>query len=162
MEKIIELSKEYCINSHRNIFRKNGNPYHEHPLRVGDMVSNYTDDLDVIVSSYLHDVLDNGNGNEKDILNLFNERVLDLIKELTNDREMIKIQGKKKYLINKINNMSDDSLLIKLCDRYDNLTDDGSKMTYFVETSSIIKSINRPLKDEHLMVINLIKSILEN
>ena len=160
--KMIELSKNYCIQSHRGVYRNDGSHYYEHPIRVGDMVSDYTADEDVIISAYLHDVLEHGDGTESEIKNLFNERVLDIVKELTNDLELIKIKGKKDYLIHKINNMSNESLLIKLCDRYDNLVDDGHKLTYFMETSSIIQNINRPLNEEHNKVIYLIKSIMEN
>jgi (p)ppGpp synthase/HD superfamily hydrolase len=162
MKEMIELSKKYCVEKHGDIKRKNGNLYYEHPIRVADMVSKYTDDSDVIIASYLHDIFEHGSGDEKEILEIFNERVLGIIKELTNDNEMIKIKGKFKYLIEKFNSLPAESLLIKLCDRYDNLIDSGSKPVYVIETGLLINFIDRPLTESHLSIIDLIKSICDN
>lgn len=159
---MIELSKKYCRQLHKGVLRNSGNPYHEHPMRVGDMVSQYTDDENVIISSYLHDVLEHGSGTEKEIKEVFNERVFEIIKELTNDNQLIKIKGKLKYIIDKFNTLSEESLLIKLCDRYDNMVDDGRKLVYRVETVNILKNINRPLNKDHKKIITLIRSLTEN
>jgi len=162
MNQMIEISKEYCKEKHKNVERNDKKPHYEHSFRVGDMVSNLIKDEDIIIASYLHDIFDSGSGTEKEVLNLFNEKVVDIIKELTNDKEMIKIKGKFKYMVDKINSISDESLLIKLCDRYDNLTDSGHKPSYVIETTKLIKLINRPLTDTHKKIINLINSVTNN
>jgi (p)ppGpp synthase/HD superfamily hydrolase len=162
MIEIIELSKTFSKDKHSGLKRKNDEPYYHHCLRVGDLVSKLTKDSDVISAAYLHDVLEHSNTTEKELSEVFNEKVVDLVKELTNDIELIKIKGKTNYLIEKINNMSEDCLLIKLCDRYDNLIDVGSKPTYSVETLKLIKNMDRKLNSSHKKMIELIKSIIVN
>ena len=162
MTEMIELSKKYCKDKHYGINRRNKTPYYEHSFRVAELVSKLTKDEDVITAAYLHDVLEHGNGTEKEINDLFNENVLDLVKEMTNDNELIKIKGKLKYLVDKINSMSEDSLLIKLCDRYDNLIDLGSKPSYSVETTKLIKNIDRSLNKSHKKIVDLIKAVTTN
>ena len=108
MNQMIEISKEYCKEKHKNVERNDKKPHYEHSFRVGDMVSNLIKDEDIIIASYLHDIFDSGSGTEKEVLNLFNEKVVDIIKELTNDKEMIKIKGKFKYMVDKINSISDE------------------------------------------------------
>lgn len=162
MNQMIEISKEYCKEKHKNVERQNKKPHYEHSFRVGNMVSTLVKDDDVIIASYLHDIFDSGSGTEKEVLNLFNEKVVEIIKELTNDREMIKIKGKFTYMVDKINTISNDSLLIKLCDRYDNLTDSGHKPSYVIETNKLIELIDRPLTKSHKKIINLINSVSNN
>lgn len=162
MTEMIELSKKYCEDKHYGVNRRNKTPYYEHSFRVGNLISKLTKDEDIITAAYLHDVLEHGSGTEKEINNLFNEKVTDLVKEMTNDNELIKIKGKLNYLLDKINSMSEDSLLIKLCDRYDNLIDSGSKPSYSIETLKLIKNINRPLSKPHKKMVNLINSVITN
>lgn len=159
---MIELSKDYCKEKHNGVFRKNNEPHYKHSIRVGEMVSKYNNDEDVIIAGYLHDILEHSNVTEKELTDVFNENVTGLIIELTNDSELIKIKGKFKYLVDKINSLSNDSLLIKLCDRYDNLTDSGSNPKYKVETNRLLKTLNRPLTSKHKEIIKLITSITEN
>jgi (p)ppGpp synthase/HD superfamily hydrolase len=162
MIEIIELSKTFSKDKHSGLKRKNNEPYFHHCLRVGDFVSNLTEDSDVISAAYLHDILEHSNTTEKELSEIFNDNVVDLVKELTNDPELIKIKGKTNYLIDKINNMSEDCLLIKLCDRYDNLTDIGSKPIYSIETLKLINNINRDLNPSHKKMIELINSVIIN
>jgi (p)ppGpp synthase/HD superfamily hydrolase len=162
VENIIDISKNYSRRKHNGFFRKNDTPYYEHSFRVGDMVSELTVDEDVMVAAYLHDIFEHGSGDEKEILELFNERVLDLVKEITNDSELVKLKGKFNYLSDKLNSLSNEGLLIKLCDRYDNLVDTGINPLYVIETDRLIKTIDRPLTMSHEFVIELINSVISN
>lgn len=159
---MIELSKIFCKDKKYNIKRRNKEPYYEHCIRVGNLVSELTKDEDVIAAAYLHDILEHTDTTEKELTDTFNDKVTDLVKELTSDREMIKIKGKFEYLVEKFNIVTNDSLLIKLCDRYDNLTDSGSKPSYSMETLKLIKKIDRKLNKSHKKMIDLINSIIIN
>jgi len=162
MTEMIDLCKKYCVDKQSGLIRNNKKPYYEHSLRVGDMVSKLTDDKDVVIAAYLHDILEHSNGTEKEITEIFNDRVSDLVKEMTNDKELIKLKGKLKYLTDKMNCMSEESFLIKLCDRYDNLMDSGSKPSYSIETTNLMKNIDRKLNKTQRKIINLINSVITN
>ena len=77
--------------------------------------------------------------------------------------------GKTKYLSMKMTSMSDDALIIKLCDRLDNVSSlyDTNKAfidKYLRETISILNYIinNRNLNTIHLNIINDINKEVNN
>jgi hypothetical protein len=75
-----------------------------------------------------------------------------LVRELTTDKEKKKVLGKTDYLIKAISGMSEDAQLVKLADRYQNIsafdTDLVSKEhrkfleKYFKETATIMRKVN--------------------
>jgi len=58
----------------------------------------------------------------------FGEIVMNLVEELTSDKEKLEISGKEEYLIDKMLSMSSWALVIKLSDRLHNLNDFESIM----------------------------------
>ena len=79
----------------------------------------------LIAVSFLHDVLEDTNTSEKELLSLFGERITNLVIELTSDEQKINETegGKTAYLAKKMLEMSDYALFIKLADRLDNIAD---------------------------------------
>ena len=64
--------------------------------------------------------------------------IADIVLELTSDKNMtVDAQSKREYLANKMVNMSSYALVIKLCDRLDNISDleqtDAAFRTRYVE-----------------------------
>jgi (p)ppGpp synthase/HD superfamily hydrolase len=65
--------------------------------------------------------------------------------------------------------MSDDALIIKLCDRLQNISDaftaaERFRNKYYLETVSIVSELqkNRPMNRIHMMILREIKAKLEN
>lgn len=126
--------------------------YFTHPKYVARIIEDITNDETMIVAALLHDVLEDTNATESEILELFGEKVLNLVKELTSTKDK---EGKSKteYLIEKIINLSEEALLIKLVDRYHNIkyVDKDCKTRehmdfvkkYWTETKEILKVIKR-------------------
>lgn len=119
----IDEAKEYAALKHQGQKRKGGDDYINHPIRVAEKVSTITDNQDLIIAAYLHDTLEDTDATLDEINSLFGDDVGKIVLELTNDEEMKNKLGKEDYLSQKLLNMSDNALMVKLCDRYDNICD---------------------------------------
>lgn len=165
---MIEEAKYFAFEKHKDQIRKfTGNPYHTHPFRVADIVRQCTDKEDLIVAALLHDTIEDTQTTYDEIKERFNERVANLVMELTNNEDKIEEIGKEVYLAEKMNKMSEYALLIKLADRLDNIseltgeTDDFSRF-YRQETNFIMRRIKRSLSDSHKILAGKIKEISES
>lgn len=158
---------DYATMMHDGQYRKDGTDYINHPIRVANYVSEFKSSLNMdvlLASAYLHDTLEDTKATYYDIVNKFGPQIAGLVLELTTDEDIKKYLGKTKYLEIKMKNMSSWALVIKLCDRLDNVSDlmnsdEKFRNRYARETIDILNYLlsNRELSDTH---INIIKSIL--
>lgn len=120
--KAIDLGKE----AHKNQYRKTGNYYFIHPLRVAIKAIEYNLDTNTIVASLLHDVIEDTIGSkEKESVSLeikhqFGTNVYELVDALTKVKEN---QNLTLYKIIQLGSVDFRVILIKLLDRLDNLSD---------------------------------------
>lgn len=159
-------------------------PYWTHPIRVANLVMKYKEsrELDsLVVAALLHDIVEDtgivlrisdGFPNIEVIcesLGIENHKlVLDLVSELTSNPSEVKQMGKTEYLIEKMISMSSWGLVIKLCDRLDNVTDfmfapHGFIRKYRNETYRIIGGLETQRKEisrTHNAIMWDIKAIL--
>lgn len=133
-ELLFKLSKNYSedvlaerfikqIMQERSMKYHPQKPEFNHLKTVVKTVSKYTKNKEVIIASWLHDAVEDKYITYEQIEEYFGKRVVYLVYELTSDKTIIQIIGKTEYLTNKINNMTDNALLIKLADRLDNVSD---------------------------------------
>jgi (p)ppGpp synthase/HD superfamily hydrolase len=169
---------EFAKEKHSGQIRKFINqPYFDaHVQKVNGIVKFYTTDEDILCSSLLHDTIEDCYDNKwvgyRDIKSEFGSRVADMVMELTSDSSEIEHKwggDKCGYLIQKMTNMSDDSLIIKLSDRLQNISDaftasEKFRNNYFNETSKIVEAIEsgRNLNDTHRRILDDIKAKLGN
>lgn len=122
VKKAIELGKR----AHRNQFRKNGNFYFIHPVRVAIKAIEYNLDTNTIVAALLHDVIEDTEGKQEkedvsqEIQNQFDASVFELVDALTKVKEN---QNLTLYKIIQLGSVDFRVILIKLLDRMDNLSD---------------------------------------
>lgn len=140
-------------------------PEFNHLKQVVKIISRYTNNVDIIISAWLHDAVEDKYITYEQIKEYFGEKVVYLVYELTSDDKIVGVIGKTKYLINKLNNMTSEALLIKLADRLDNVsdlnvTDFKFRKYYKKQTSDILKGIHRFYLEEHIAIINKINSYL--
>jgi len=118
INKAIYWAKRY----HGDQKRKSGEPYYSHPLEVAYMVSDYNLKTDVIVASILHDIVEDTEVTARMIQGTFGGRIAEMVDRLTRDRP----DGTKlsiEQVLDKIYEKQDEEvLLIKLFDRFHNLT----------------------------------------
>ncbi|WP_341763519.1 HD domain-containing protein [Candidatus Tisiphia endosymbiont of Beris chalybata] len=79
VQKAIYYAKKY----HGQQNRESGEPYYSHPLEVAYMVSDYLFRTDVIVTSILHDTIEDTKLTREDIAVIFGEQVASQVAQLT-------------------------------------------------------------------------------
>ena len=169
-EKTHESAIEFARRKHQNQYRKDGTEYINHPIRVAENVLKYkkSNNMEALVSSaYLHDTLEDTDTTYYDLVETFGPQVASIVLELTTDKDLKNELGKAKYLKIKMKNMSSWALVIKLCDRLDNVSDlkntsERFQEKYIAETLEIIEYLkaNRDLSKTHLRIIeDILKEI---
>ncbi|WP_017443551.1 HD domain-containing protein [Rickettsia gravesii] len=122
VKKAIYYARKY----HGTQMRQSGEPYYSHPIEVAYMISDYLFSTDIIVTSVLHDVIEDTELTKEKIAALFGDKIAGQIMDLTRVKEYGKITSaemvemlykEKKY----------DVLLIKLFDRLHNMQTLGVK-----------------------------------
>jgi GTP pyrophosphokinase len=112
---------------HEGVFRDEGAPYIRHPLRVALILVEElgVHDEDLACAALLHDALeeDGASIDEAAIRDQFGARVGGLVHCLTDEFRssgLARAERKRRYL-ERIGRGSEDCILVKLCDRLDNL-----------------------------------------
>ena len=83
MERI-EGAQRWAVTHHKHQTRKHsGLPYIVHPEAVAEMVSQVTDDPNVIAAAWMHDLIEDTAITESDIRWYFNDRISDLVVEVS-------------------------------------------------------------------------------
>ncbi|MEK6978861.1 MAG: HD domain-containing protein [Candidatus Micrarchaeota archaeon] len=118
IRKAIKLSSEV----HANQFRRDGKtPYFIHPKRVARLVAESGGNEQQIVLAYLHDVIENYNGDKNEIkqriAKTFGNRMLKLVLLLTREEGANYLSYIKRIKRNHL------VLPVKLCDMITNLSD---------------------------------------
>lgn len=116
IKKAIYYAKKY----HGNQKRQSGEPYYSHPLIVAGMVADYCFKTDILVTSILHDTIEDTNLTKNMINDIFDVNIAHNVDDLTRVKsygkitaaEMVKLLWTEK---------KHDLLLIKYFDRLHNL-----------------------------------------
>lgn len=162
----------FAQQAHEGVYRKfNKTPYFEgHVAKVYGILKQYDTRPSLGAAAILHDTLEDVDYVTFDLIkDKFGIKIAKLVRELTSDEESISKQGKANYLLNKMIYMSDDALLIKLCDRLQNISDlyaasADFRSKYLRETLFIMNGLreHRRLHHKHNRIINDIESLLNN
>ena len=117
----------FARSAHSGQTRKaTGDPYVSHPQAVAKIVDSFGGSDDQVKAALLHDTKEDCEVDYDTIEKISNDKVADIVTELTNDKKAMKKMGKENYMSGKLLELSDDALLIKLADNYHNLTDKPS------------------------------------
>lgn len=171
ISKELEEAIEYATKMHKGQYRHDGTPYIKHPLSVLENVLKFKESKNLetlLISACLHDTIEDTDVTYYDIVHKFGPQVASIVLELTTDEDMKQVLGKEQYLSLKMKNMSSWALVIKLCDRLDNVNDllnednEKFKIKYINESINILEYLlqNRGLSKTHIIIIEQIISIL--
>lgn len=113
----LELVKEYVKNKHEGQKRKQGTPYYLHPFEVQQILQKKGYLEEYQAAGLCHDLLEDTNATQQEVLDLTNEEVLEAVKLVTKE-DGYKMQ---QY----INRISENPMAkaVKLADRLHNLQD---------------------------------------
>jgi hypothetical protein len=125
LEKLLR-AVEYAAEKHVGQVRKDAGktPYIIHPIGVAKLLWEIGSirSINVLTSALLHDTLEDTNATEEEIEALFGPRVLDTVKELTNDPSLTEEENKQRQIDHAVS-MSFNAQLVKLTDRLYNVRD---------------------------------------
>jgi len=150
-KRAIQIAQTAATEAHRGQFRKDGKtPYIVHPERVAERVKFFGGSHTDIIAAWLHDVMEDCEGGERivretlqqmDLPQVEREEIFSIISALTKDGA---IKGKADRLadtLDRINRAPPQAVLVKLCDRMDNLEDGRDQGEKFL-------SVYLPLSDQ--------------
>lgn len=123
-DKIRKAIRVAAIQHDKQYRKDNLTPFVIHPFEVALIVSEYTDDEDVISSALLHDVLEDTQGCTYDkLLEDFGYKVADIVRSLTDELlpNLDWNQKHQKYLEN-LKNASDEAVFVCLADKFSNVS----------------------------------------
>lgn len=117
----------FANEKHAGQVRRSSNePYVTHTLAVSYLVAAYKRSSrlpELLVAAVLHDCLEDTDTTFEELAKRFTPLVASLVLELSNDEEKMAKLGKLEYQTKKMLGMSSYGLLIKLCDRLHNISD---------------------------------------
>jgi len=98
-------------------------PFVLHPLRVARrLLAHDLDDPELISAALLHDVLEDTDCPPEEIEQRFGPEVLHIVRELTDDKELLK-SLRKQYQVERANLLGLKARLIRIADKTDNVAD---------------------------------------
>ena len=142
---------DYADLAHDGVTRKSGEPYILHPIAVSSILSHMRLDAETLMAALLHDVIEDTEFNKDDIAEKFGRTVAELVDGVTklshsSDKEYNKAASFRRILQATLQDPR--VIIIKLADRYHNMTTLGSlrpdkRMRIAQETSDIFVPMAR-------------------
>jgi (p)ppGpp synthase/HD superfamily hydrolase len=123
MSSLLEKAQKWAAKGHLGVSRKFSDlPYIVHPEAVAEIVSQVTDDEDVIAAAWLHDIVEDTDTTIDEIRDEFNDYIAQLVQEVTkvSDKSMTRV---KKFWVDTrhYSKASKMGKVIKLADSIHNL-----------------------------------------
>lgn len=118
---IINKSIYWARKYHGSQMRKSGEPFYTHPLEVAYLISEHNLTTNVIVTSILHDIIEDTEVTAGMIVDNFGWRIAEMVDALTRDRPDGTKLSVEEILTNAYKKRDNEVLLIKLVDRIHNL-----------------------------------------
>lgn len=122
----VRKAYEYADIMHGNQLRQSGEPYITHPLNVAYILSEMYADTDTLCAALLHDTLEDTKATKKEIEDLFNKEVANLVDGVTkiskmnfSTKEEEKSANNRKIILGITNDVR--IIIIKLADRLHNM-----------------------------------------
>ncbi len=153
----IMSAAEFAAKKHKGQKRKNKEktPYIIHPIGVANQIMTIAKvfEPEVIIAALLHDTLEDTATTKDEIKNLFGEKVLSIVEEVTDDISLTSDQKKLQQVFH-APHLSDEAALVKTSDRLYNVRDtkttfwsDEKIDKYFLWASKLVKKLPRVSED---------------
>ncbi len=150
---IINKALEIAIKAHKNQYRKaSKTPYIIHPMEAGVIAASLSTknngiDQEVVAAAILHDVIEDTDLTEQDLLKDFNEKVLGLIRLQSEDKSKT-WQERKESTIESLKNNEDMNFeIVTLADKLSNLR--SIYRDYQILGDSLWERFNVKEKEKH-------------
>lgn len=123
MSDLIEKAKQFATNAHKEQTRKGAihTPYIVHVSQVTDLVTRFGRNDKAIIAAWLHDVIEDCPPiSYDDLVELFGDEITNIVREVTDDKSLPKIERKKLQIVN-ASKKSPEACLIKIADKICNI-----------------------------------------
>jgi (p)ppGpp synthase/HD superfamily hydrolase len=141
-KKAIKIAADAATRAHYGKFRKdNKTPVIVHPKRVAERVKFFGGNHICIISAWLHDVMEDCDEGENIIRNTLlkielpqqdREEIFAIVSALTKNPDIKDKSEKLADSLKRINKAPPQAILVKLCDRMDNLMDEQDRDPQFL------------------------------
>lgn len=164
----------FAAEKHKKQRRKDdGSPYINHPLGVAQILDTIggIEDEDILIAAILHDTIEDTQTTEKELREIFGDRICDIVIEVTDDKSEPKDIRKMKQ-VEKADKISREAKLVKMADKLHNLRDHIKGMEsgehfweiervqgYFIWSYAIVKKmaeINSGLEKELMEIFSYV------
>lgn len=159
---LVEAALGLALEAHAGQVRKDGRtPYVVHPVAVMRRLSSDlgVTDPHLLAAAVLHDVLEDSPTPRSLLAERFGEAVARLVEELTLPPGFhgpdVADEVKTDRLVEDVRGMSHPALVLKLCDRWDNLADaansawdEGKRSRFREQTRRLLEEVDRRLANE--------------
>jgi (p)ppGpp synthase/HD superfamily hydrolase len=117
---IIERAASFAADKHKSQYRKEGRLlYISHLVAVALILQKYSFRDEVIAAGLLHDTLEDTDTTEAELLEKFGPEILQYVKEVTEDKSLLKPERKLKYIKN-LETASPEALTVACADKIHN------------------------------------------
>lgn len=125
IEDIKELAKYFAIFAHKGQVRKSEpeKPMIIHPLSVGGILADYTNDANVLAAGFLHDVVEDTKYSLKDIEEEFGLDIANLVESASESDKSLSWEERKQETISRTKTLSLRNKLVICADKINNLED---------------------------------------
>ncbi len=119
---ILEVKKAiyYAKKYHDDQKRQSGEPYYSHPLEVAYRIADYIFETNILVTSILHDTIEDTNLTKNMIEIIFCSAIANQVEDLTRIKKANKISSAEMVML-LFSQKKNNSLLVKLFDRLHNM-----------------------------------------
>lgn len=128
----------FAVQAHEGQERDGGGAYIAHPAQVATILTQVTDDPEIIAAGWLHDTIEDTSTSYEVLEARFGKRVADLVNEVTHEGT----KDSTGYYFPRLETR--DGVLIKFADRLSNLSDmsswDDQQIAHYLKKSKFWKS----------------------
>ena len=174
--QLILKAAHFAAQKHRDQRRKDedSSPYINHPISVAKIISEIgnVEDPEVLAAALLHDTIEETKPTPEELIDNFGERVCSLVQEVTDDKNLPKLERKQRQ-IDHAKEISEGAALIKLGDKISNVTDitntpptdwdSNRRLDYFEWAEKVINNcprVNESLENHFAEVVRKGKNLI--
>ena len=142
---MISEAAAFAKKAHEGMVRKGtGIPYITHPMEVAVIVSQITDDPEMIAAAFLHDVLEDTCVTREELAAEFGERVLSLVESETEDKSK-SWKERKQNTIDHLQEATKEDKILILADKLSNMRDTAKE--YLIIGDALWERFNEKRKE---------------
>lgn len=159
--KALRFSEEKHKGQKRN---STGDDYIVHPIFTSYLIVKFKNSkhiYDLVSAAILHDILEDTDTTQEELVKEFGLFISSLVLEVTNDEKLMKKMGKLEYQKKKVVGISNYGLIIKLCDRLSNIYDKPWQK-YIKQTIELLDYLesNRKLTKTQKEIVDEIRQVM--